>query len=80
MNVDVSNLVNVGAVGVVLAWFMVRAERKLDELIRAVNRLAMAHAIDVATRDDAPVIVKTQAKAIMEEIKGEIKQPGSFIP
>ena len=31
MQIDVSQLVNVGAIGVVLAWFMLRAEKKLDE-------------------------------------------------
>ena len=80
MNVDVSNLVNIGAVGVVLAWFMLRAEKKLDELIRAVNRLAMSHAIDVATRNDAPTVIKRQAEAILQEIKSSDKAPGNLIP
>ena len=77
-------LINLGAVGIVLAWFMVRSESKmaetaaaLDRLRQAVNRLAMAHLLEVATREDAPTVVRKQAEAVLKEIRSEQTQTAS---
>lgn len=76
-------LINVGAVGAVLAWFMLRNEARLTELAgsidrfrHALNRFAMAHLLEVATREDAPPVVKKQAEALLDEIKAEQAQTG----
>lgn len=67
----VGALVNAGAAGVVLAWFMVRAESRLEALTRAVSRLALAQALDVATRPHAPEATRAQARELVEEIKAD---------
>ena len=66
---DLAPLLQTGAVGIVLLWFMIRAERLLTELTKSVNRLALASALEVATRDNAPEVIREQAKAIITGIK-----------
>ena len=70
---DISPLINLGAVGVVLAWFMIRAETKLDALVRAVNRLALSQVLDVLNRPGISPETKRQARILEQDIKSAQK-------
>ena len=74
----VAGLVQYGPLGIILAWLMFRVEDRLKEQVRsndrvrqAINRLAMAHLLEVATREEAPPVVKQQATAMLDEIRAE---------
>lgn len=64
-------LIQAGTVGAVAAWFMFRAEGKLDALARAVNRLALAAALEVATRPTADEKTRTLARELADDVKAD---------
>jgi hypothetical protein len=65
----VGGLIQAGALGIVAAWFMFRAESRIEGLRRDVNRLALVIALEIATRQNAPEATKVQARELIEEIK-----------
>lgn len=75
-------LLQSGSLGVVLGWLMWRVEGKMDkqnaateQLRQAINRLAMAHLLEVASRPEVPQAVKYQAQVMINEIKAETPTP-----
>lgn len=71
----VGALVQAGTAGGVVVWFMFRNEGRMDALTRAVNRLTLAHALDVATRPTADEATRALARDLIEEIKADRHAP-----
>jgi hypothetical protein len=72
-----SALLQAGVAGVVLGWFMLRAERKWDDQAEsqslveaAINRLAKAQLMLLLASDSTPPSVKLQAQELDKEIEG----------
>ncbi|HKQ06803.1 MAG TPA: hypothetical protein VJ464_16835 [Blastocatellia bacterium] len=51
---DFKELINYGALGVVILWFMLRFEPRIKELTSAVNRLSQLYIIELTARGDLP--------------------------
>ena len=71
-----SPLLNVGAVGVVCAWFMLRAEARLKGVERAVNRMSETVLLDILSRSSASG-VQEQAAKLLGDIREADKQLGT---
>lgn len=79
-NVDLGPLINLGGVGAVLAWFLMRAEKKFDEIrrgyemnSRALDRMVRAQMLAVL----ADIHVAPQVKQQAQELLAEIKEDGN---
>jgi hypothetical protein len=67
-------LINLGAVGAVLAWFLFRSESRMERLESAVDRMTRAMMLELASRPDVSPAIKRQAAEIVEEI--DLKREG----
>ena len=70
MSIDLAPLLNVGAVGVILAWHLFRTESRLDRMERAIDRMVRAQMIEVAAGLQVPEPVREQARAVLSEMGG----------
>ena len=61
-------LINLGAVGVVLGWFMFRMEPRLEQIEAAIDRLARAQMLLVVAQPDTSPNIRAQAQAILKEL------------
>jgi hypothetical protein len=50
MNLDPTVFVQYGVLGIMLAWFAIRLEKRLDNHTSVINDLVIAHALDVLSR------------------------------
>jgi hypothetical protein len=66
-------LVQAGALGLMLCWFAVRAENRLDALARAVNRQTKAQLLLVMALAASPggFVVREQAQALLDETEAD---------
>ena len=67
--IDLTPLANVGAVGIILAWHMIRIVPRLDRIERAIDRQTRAHMLDILSRPGVSEPVRRQAQALNREIK-----------
>ncbi len=71
-----SPLINLGAIGCVLAWFLIRAEPRMSRIERAIDRSSRAVLIAALAMSEASPGVRDQAKELIREIdalnKGEV--------
>jgi len=51
---DFKELINYGALGVILLWFMFRFDPRIKELTTAVNRMSQLYILELASRGDLP--------------------------
>lgn len=69
-----SPLVNLGAIGCVLAWFLIRAEPRMGRIERAIDRSTRGNLVlalvmaDVAEGRDVTEVAKKQATNLIREI------------
>jgi len=69
-----SPLINIGAIGCVLAWFLIRAEPRLGRIERAIDRSTRANLImaqimsDIAEHRRVSETTKVQAKELIKEV------------
>lgn len=66
---ELSPLLNIGAVGFVLAWFMFRMEPRMRALEQAVDRNTKANLVLLLNSSESNPNVKTVAKTILQEIE-----------
>jgi hypothetical protein len=59
-----------GIAGVVLAWFMFRVERRMDDMRQALDRLTRAQMLTLLARPDVDEAIKSQVRSIMTEMAG----------
>lgn len=60
-------VVNAGVAGSVLTWFLWRAERRLERIERALDRLARAQMLALVSRADVAEPVRHYAESILHE-------------
>lgn len=51
---DFKELINYGALGIILFWFMFRFEPRIKELSTAINRLSQLYILELTSRGDLP--------------------------
>lgn len=57
-----------GIPGVVLAWFMFRVEKKLDNHTSVINDLALSITLDVVSRENISPSVKSRGDELLERL------------
>lgn len=63
-----SPLINLGAVGCVLAWFMFRMEPRMRRMEQAVDRFSRTVLLAVVSMRGVDPPIKEQAQAVLKEI------------
>jgi hypothetical protein len=61
-------LLNLGAIGAVLAWFLVNLGPRLERIERAIDRLTRAQMLTLLSRPDVPEPVKRLAGDLVKEL------------
>lgn len=61
-------LLNLGGVGVVLAWFMLRFDARMTEMSGAINNMSKAVLLDLASRPGISPAIREQAQKLVEEL------------
>jgi hypothetical protein len=77
---DLTPLANVGAVGVVLAWFMLVTIPRLERIERAVDILSKAILLDQVSRPGVSPVVKAQAQGMINTIDDKYKASSKQAP
>lgn len=67
--VDTSTVAQYGLPGIVLAWFMLRAEKRLGSIEDIVRDLTKSILLDVVSRPDASHSVREEAEKLMDKIR-----------
>jgi hypothetical protein len=62
-------LVNVGAVGLILWWFMQRAEVRFKAIEDAIDRSTKSQMLSILSRNDVRPEIKAEAQAVLDEVK-----------
>ena len=60
-------LLNLGAVGAVLAWFLLKAEPRMRAMEDAIDRLVRAQMLDILSRPEVAPAIKDQAQRLLTE-------------
>lgn len=60
-------LVQAGVAGVVLGWFMLRSESRMERLERSINQLTRAQMLMLLSRPDVDEGIKRQARDLLTE-------------
>lgn len=67
--IDPAALLNVGAIGVVLAWFMWRFEGRMAGVERELHRVSLALLLDIASRPGAALSVTREAETLLSDMR-----------
>jgi hypothetical protein len=67
----VNALVQVGVLGPVLAWMMIRHDAKIERMVEAVQNLTRAISLEVATRPGVVERLKQEAHELIEKANGK---------
>lgn len=65
---ELTPLLNVGSVGLVLAWFMFKAEPRLDAIEQAIDRNTRSNMLVIMALEHVSEPIKHQAQSMLEEI------------
>ncbi len=76
MPVDVTPLLQLGAVGAVLAWFLVQTNPRLERIERAIDLLSKALLLDIVGRPQTSDNIRTQAESMVRQIDDKYRQRG----
>ena len=68
-NVTLAPLLNFGALGIVVGWFMLVTTGRLDRIERAIDRMTRAMALDVIARPQVAESVREQAQQLLRELE-----------
>lgn len=71
---DVSALLNLGGLAVVAYLLLTRLEVRMSALERAVNRLVVVQALEIATRETSSERVKQQARELIQQVRRDTKK------
>lgn len=69
MSIDLAPLLNVGAVGVVTAYLLLRMDGLLRDMTKSIDRLALAIALETATRPGIPEQTRKTANDIVSSVQ-----------
>jgi hypothetical protein len=62
-------LAQLGVSGVVLIWFMLRSDSRMNDLKESMNNLAMAHLMSVVANQEASAAIREQAAKLIRDIE-----------
>lgn len=68
------HLAQYGLAGIMLVWFMLRAEKRLKSTEASVDRMAKAALLQLVSVGQLDTTIKDQAHQLLEEIKGKEAQ------
>lgn len=74
MPLDLTPLANVGAVGAILAWFLLQTNPRLERIERALDALSKAILLDIVSRENVSPPVKEQAQSMLNEVTEKYRQ------
>jgi hypothetical protein len=74
--VDLTPLLQLGAIGAVLAWFLLQMNPRLERVERAIDLLSRTILLDIVSRRDADAVVKSQAESMVRQIDDKYRQRG----
>ncbi len=80
VSVDPTILAQYGIVGVVLLWFMLRFEKKMDKHTSVINDLVEAITLDVLSRDSVHEAARVRAERILERTQYRSSQARAHNP
>lgn len=63
-------IVQVGAVGATLAWFLIRLDPRIKHLEEAINRMVRAQMLFILASEYTPESYRREARSILQEIEG----------
>jgi hypothetical protein len=72
MTFDPAIVVQYGILGVVLAWFMFRMERKIDLHTAVINDLVRTISMELISRPSVPPVIKDQANAVLDRANARV--------
>lgn len=81
---NLSPLINLGAIGAVLWWFLTQTNPRLDavqrelrdmgnQVQRSLDRLTRAQMLTLISRTDVPDAIKREAREILKEVGHEVQ-------
>lgn len=73
MPVDLTPLLQVGAVGAILGWILVQTNPRLERVERALDFLSRTMLLDIVSRDGVPEVNKRQAQSMLRKLNAQYK-------
>lgn len=73
MPVDLTPLFQLGAVGAILAFFLVQTNPRLERVERALDFLSRTMLLDIVSRENIPEINKRQAASMLRQMNTKYK-------
>lgn len=64
-----SPLINLGAVGCILAWFLIKLEPRMRRIEQAIDRASRAQMLAVMSMHGIPANIREQAEGLKQEIE-----------
>lgn len=80
MNFDPAIFVQYGILGVVLAWFMFRMERKIENHTAVINDLVRTISMDILARENIPDSIKSSATDVLQRANTRAAQSKAHQP
>lgn len=71
-----SPLLQVGAIGAVLAWMLVKTDARIERVERALDRLTRAQLLTLVSRNDVDEHVKQQAGEMLKDLQANARKRG----
>jgi hypothetical protein len=66
--VDLGSLLNLGAVGLILAWFLLKSEPRMLGMEEAIDRNTRGVMLSLLAQEEVSAGIKRQAQAVLEEV------------
>lgn len=76
MPVDLSPLLQLGAVGAILAFFLVQTNPRLERVERALDFLSRTMLLDIVSRENIPEVNRRQAQSMLKQMNSKYKIEG----
>lgn len=76
MAIDLAPLLNLGAVGVVLAWLMFRVERRMDRMAASLDRVSRALLMEILSRPGVSLSVTKEAQTLLTDMREHRENAG----
>jgi hypothetical protein len=74
--VDLSPLLQLGAVGAILAFFLVQTNPRLERVERALDFLSRTMLLDIVSRENIPEVNRRQAQSMLKQMNSKYKIEG----
>jgi hypothetical protein len=68
---EIAPLANLGAIGCVLLWFMLRSEPRMQKQTEALDRLTKMNGYVIIALESSIPAVKKQVQSLIEEVEAE---------